>query len=113
MNGKQKLLNLLNKTSDTKNDSLKLIIKDNASNIINDYGAENIGKLKDLHKMNNVFSPYENGNKEGQIRIKKIYNDVARLIIMKDYIAEFIWYILTGILVINMTTNFILEQNCV
>jgi len=117
MNGKQKLLNLLNKTDDTKNDSLKLIIKDNASNIINDYGAENIGKLKDLHKMNNVFSPYENGNKQGQTneqtRIKKIYNDVARLIIMKDYIAEFIWYILTGILVINMTTNFILEQNCV
>ena len=67
--------------------------------------------------MNNVFSPYEGGNKQGQsneqTRIKKIYNDVARLIIMKDYIAEFIWYILTGILVINMTTNFILEQNCV
>ena len=57
-----------------------------------------------FHHMKNLITRQE---------INKIYNDVARLIIMKDYIAEFIWYILTGILVINMTTNFILEQNCV
>ena len=91
-----------------------MVIKDNASNIINDYGPENIGRLKNLHNVKKVFKQYPiegNGQVDKQIRAE--YNELAKLIIMKDYIAEFVWYILTGILVINMTTNFILEQNCI
>ena len=34
---------------------LQWIIKDNASNIINDYGPENIGKLTLLNNVNNTF----------------------------------------------------------
>ena len=106
MQGKSKLLSLIDKEKDSE--ALTTVIKDNASNIINDYGPENIGKLKILNKVNGVFKKYDSDKAS-----RSKYNDVARLIIMKDYIAEFVWYILTGILVINMTTNFILEQNCI
>ena len=105
MQGKTKLISLLKGGED----AVKIVIKDNISNIINDYGPENIGKLKKLAETDGKhWQSYGPGNKERQK-----YNDVARLIIMKDYIAEFVWYILTGILVINMTNNFILEQNCI
>lgn len=107
MQGKSKLLSLIDK--DKNSEALTTVIKDNASNIINDYGPENIGKLKILSKVQNIFKEYKQEDKASRSK----YNDVARLIIMKDYIAEFVWYILTGILVINMTTNFILEQNCI
>ena len=107
MQGKSKLLSLIDKEKES--DALTSVIKDNASNIINDYGPENIGKLKILSKVKKIFKEYKQDDKASRSK----YNDVARLIIMKDYIAEFVWYILTGILVINMTTNFILEQNCI
>ena len=107
MQGKSKLLSLIDNNS--KDAALTTVIKDNASNIINDYGPENIGKLKILSKVQKIFKEYKQEDKASRSK----YNDVARLIIMKDYIAEFVWYILTGILVINMTTNFILEQNCI
>ena len=106
MQGKSKLLSLIDNNS--KDAALTTVIKDNASNIINDYGPENIGKLKILNKVQKIFKEYDSDKAS-----RSKYNDVARLIIMKDYIAEFVWYILTGILVINMTTNFILEQNCI
>ena len=107
MQGKSKLLSLIDNNS--KDAALTTVIKDNASNIINDYGPENIGKLKILSNVQKIFKEYKQDDKASRSK----YNDVARLIIMKDYIAEFVWYILTGILVINMTTNFILEQNCI
>ena len=107
MQGKSKLLSLIDNNS--KDAALTTVIKDNASNIINDYGPENIGKLKILSNVQKIFKEYKQEDKASRSK----YNDVARLIIMKDYIAEFVWYILTGILVINMTTNFILEQNCI
>ena len=107
MQGKTKLLSLIDKSK--QSDALTMVIKDNASNIINDYGPENIGKLTLLNNVNNTFKKYDPNDKPTRSK----YNDVAKLIIMKDYIAEFVWYILTGILVINMTTNFILEQNCI
>lgn len=107
MQGKTKLLSLIDKSK--QSDALTMVIKDNASNIINDYGPENIGKLALLNNVNNTFKKYDPNDKPTRSK----YNDVAKLIIMKDYIAEFVWYILTGILVINMTTNFILEQNCI
>ena len=107
MQGKSKLLSLIDNNS--KDAALTTVIKDNASNIINDYGPENIGKLKILSNVQKIFKEYKQNDKASRSK----YNDVARLIIMKDYIAEFVWYILTGILVINMTTNFILEQNCI
>lgn len=106
MQGKSKLLSLIDEKK--KGQALTTVIKDNASNIINDYGPENIGKLKMLSQVEDIFKKYDSGAAS-----RSKYNDVARLIIMKDYIAEFVWYILTGILVINMTTNFILEQNCI
>ena len=113
MQGKQKLLNLLDKkTNETA--VLQMVIKDNASNIINDYGPENIGRLKNLNNVKNVFKKYPTDiSVQGDKQTRAKYNELAKLIIMKDYIAEFVWYILTGILVINMTTNFILEQNCI
>lgn len=104
MNGKSELLKLI--SASTNNEALAIVIKDNASNIINDYGPENIGKLKLLGEKGSAFKNYENSDAQ-------TYNKLAKLIIIKDYIAEFVWYILTGVLVINMTTNFILEQNCV
>ena len=106
MQGKSKLLSLIDEKK--KGQALTTVIKDNASNIINDYGPENIGKLKMLSQVEEIFKKYDSDKYS-----RSKYNDVARLIIMKDYIAEFVWYILTGILIINMTTNFILEQNCI
>lgn len=111
MQGKNKLLTLINPAE--KDAALITVIKDNAANIINDYGPENIGKLTILHKVNNTFDEYSTKASPSGKKIRSKYNEVAKLIIMKDYIAEFVWYILTGILVINMTTNFILEQNCI
>ena len=39
-------------------------------------------------------------------------NKKNRLIMIKEFISEFVWYLLTGFLVISITTNYILEQNC-
>ena len=117
MNGKGKLLSLLNnKNNDT---ALKEIIEDNFTNLFNDFGPENIGKLKRINQLKSqqsegkgVFLDY-NSSQGVTGKIKKKYNEVARLIIIKDYIAETIWYLLTGFLVINITNNYIMEQGCI
>ena len=117
MNGQGKLLSLLNnKNNDT---ALKEIIEDNFTNLFNDFGPENIGKLKRINQLKSqqsegkgVFLDY-NSSQGVTGKIKKKYNEVARLIIIKDYIAETIWYLLTGFLVINITNNYIMEQGCI
>ena len=77
-----------------------------------DLAAAGIGKLKELNKIKNVFIPYNTNNENDGLNKKK-YNKVARLIMIKDFISEFTWYLLTGFLVISITTNYILEQNCI
>ena len=117
MNGQGKLLSLLNnKNNDT---ALKEIIEDNFTNLFNDFGPENIGKLKRINQLKSqqsegkgVFLDY-NSSQGVTGKIKKKYNEVARLIIIKDYIAETVWYLLTGFLVINITNNYIMEQGCI
>lgn len=111
MGGKQKLLDLIKKDN---NDNKRLIelINNNTTVLINEYGSENIGKLKELNKIKNVFIPYNTNNENDGLNKKK-YNKVARLIMIKDFISEFTWYLLTGFLVISITTNYILEQNCI
>ena len=116
MNGQSKLIELMNpKNNDI---SLKEIITDNFTTIFNDFGPENIGKLKRINQLKSqqsegkgVFLDY-NTTQGGTGKIKKKYNELARLIIIKDYIAETIWYLLTGFLVINITNNYIMEQGC-
>ena len=114
MGGKQKLLDLIDKSSKT-NEKLIELISNNTSVLINEYGSENIGRLKDLDKMKGSGTPfisYSSGDDNSNELNKKKYNKVARLIMIKEFISEFVWYILTGFLVISITTNYILEQNC-
>ena len=75
------------------------VISNNTTVLINEYGSENIGKLKQLNKIrgnSSPFIPYD-GNGKNELNKKK-YNKVARLILIKDFIAEFVWYILNRIL---------------
>ena len=117
MDGQGKLLSLLNNKN---NDSaLKEIIEDNFTNLFNDFGPENIGKLKRINQLKSqqsegkgVFLDY-NSSQGTTGRIKKKYNEIARLILIKDYISETIWFLLTGFLVINITNNYIMEQGCI
>lgn len=114
MGGKQKLLDLIDKNI-RSNDRLAELINNNTSVLINEYGSENIGKLKQLKNIKSstsVFIPYNTNNENDGLNKKK-YNKVARLIMIKDFISEFTWYLLTGFLVISITTNYILEQNCI
>ena len=89
------------------------VISNNTTVLINEYGSENIGKLKQLNKIRGNSSPFIPYDGNGNDINKKKYNKVARLILIKDFISEFVWYILTGFLVISITTNYILEQNCI
>ena len=108
MQGRDKLLSLLNKDGKQKNKYLINIIEDNSTTLINDYGPENIGKLKNLHNIDNAFYNYS----ISKPNIKSTYNELAKLIIIKDYISEFVWFLLTGVLVISITNNHLMEQNC-
>ena len=121
MNGQAKLLQLLNPKNN--DDALKEIIQDNFTTIFNDFGPENIGKLKNLHQLKSQNTSSQGSNNQGLFldyntsqsstgKIKKKYNELARLILIKDYIAETVWYLLTGFLVINITNNYIMEQGC-
>jgi len=115
MGGKQKLLDLINK-GNKSNEELIEIISNNTSVLINEYGSENIGKLKQLSKIKSSgspFIPYTSNDGFTNELNKKKYNKVARLIMIKEFISEFMWYLLTGFLVISITTNYIFEQNCI
>ena len=106
MQGKEKLIDLLDKNPARANKTLSRLVEDNISTLINDYGPENLGRLKSLNSIESVFYKYDTDAH------KKKYNEIAKLIMIKDYISEAIWYILSGILVINITNNYILEQTC-
>ena len=112
MGGKQKLIDLID-TNNKSDNTLIEVISNNTTVLINEYGSENIGKLKQLNKIRGNSSPFIPYDGNGNDINKKKYNKVARLILIKDFISEFVWYILTGFLVISITTNYILEQNCI
>lgn len=60
--------------------------------------------------MNELFkSKYKVKGSDDQLRIKK---KLKGLIILKDMVAEWLWYVLTGILTASVSTNYILSQNC-
>ena len=118
LGGKSKIKQLLASKDEKKGDDFnrtQSIIKDNIANVINDFAPDNIGALHELSEINKLFKPYSTTGQtdEQNKRTKKIYNEFAKLVIAKDYISEFIWFILTGIIIINISTNYILEQNCI
>ena len=110
MGGRKKLLDLIKRGQEAENQSLIETIQNNTTTLINEYGIENIGKLKRLSKIK-AKSPFISYD-ENEIKKKK-YNKIARLILIKDFISEGLWYLLTGFLVISITTNYIMEQNCI
>ena len=108
MGGKAKLLSIL---GDDNNDdenavSFKRILRNEEHLLINDFGAENIDKFPEL------VESHRNRFKKAEGDALKTYNDLSRLIIIKDYISEFLWFYLTGLFVVTLTNTYINQIVC-
>jgi len=80
----------------------------NKALIVNEITPDNFESF--FSSMNELFkSEYQVKGSDKQITIK---NKLKGLIILKDMVAEWLWYVLTGILTASVSTNYILSQNC-
>ena len=108
MGGKAKLLSILG--DDSKDDdntvSFKRILRNEEHLLINDFGAENIDKFPEL------VESHSKRFKKAEGDALKTYNDLSRLIIIKDYISEFLWFYLTGLFVVTLTNTYINQIVC-
>ena len=101
-----KILNI--KDNDDENSAIKLVLENNFSNLINDYTPNNIDEFRKI------------GSDIGSAKLKtktyasatEDYNSIAKLILLKDYISEGLWFILVGLFVINVTNSYVNEQAC-
>ena len=111
MLGGQHLINDILNITETNDDNLaiKLVLENNFSNLINDYTPNNITEFKKIGEQIGVAKlktkPYASEMKK--------YNNIAKLILLKDYIAEGIWFILMGLFVINVSNGYVSESACV
>lgn len=108
MGGKSKLISIL---GDDKGDanavSFKKILRNEEHLLINDFGSENIDKFPELvERHKGRFKATTDGENQ------KIYNELSRLIIIKDYISEFLWFYLTGLFVVTLTNTYINQIVC-
>tara|TARA_Y100000768_G_scaffold387688_1_gene379809 strand:- start:283 stop:1050 length:768 start_codon:yes stop_codon:yes gene_type:complete len=101
-----KILNI--KDNDDENSAIKIVLENNFGNLINDYTPNNIEEFRKI------------GSDIGSAKLKTLsysaaandYNNIANLILLKDFIAEGIWFILMGLFVINITNSYVTEEAC-
>ena len=102
LGGQRKFNKILILNTDT---NIKNILESNFTNLINDYTPNNINELEHLA-----------GNKrlgtETMADAHELYTEIAKLILLKDYISESIWFILMGLFVINISNNYISVNAC-
>lgn len=102
-----KILNISGTKDD--NDAIKMVLQNNFTNLINDYTPANFEEFRKI------------GTEIGSAKLKTVpysekeddYNNIAKLILLKDFIAEGIWFILMGLFIINVTNNYIDQNVCV
>lgn len=101
MNIKTTFNNIL--VSDSNNKLLKMVYRD-PSLMINEITPENF----------DIFLSKMNGAKYSILSqdYKKYVPDLYNLVVIKDKIAEFLWYILTGFLVISNSHSYIMSIKC-
>ena len=107
MGGKSKLISILENDNNADSISFKKILRNEEHLLINDFGAENVDKFPELVESHKSRFK-ESTNPENS----KIYNDLSRLIIIKDYISEFLWFYLTGLFVVTLTNTYINQIVC-
>ena len=109
MGGKSKLISILETDSKeaTNSVSFKRILRNEEHLLINDFGLENLDKFPELVEVHK--SRFKESSSPENI---KIYNDLSRLIVIKDYISEFLWFYLTGLFVVTLTNTYINQIVC-
>jgi len=101
MGGLQKFRSLIADGDD------KALLNNNIGTLINEFNPGNLHLIKNGLPIKLGLKSYNSGGGTA-----KTYIQIAKLVYIKDYIAETIWYILCGLIVINLTNNYIMEQNC-
>ena len=93
--------------SGSTNKLLKMVVRD-PSIMINEITPDNFYLF--LNKMDG--SKHSILNKEGQNHYKNHVPQLFNLVVVKDRIAEWIWYVLTGALVISNSHSYIMGIKC-
>ncbi len=101
MSIKEVFINILK--PDSNNKLLKLVYRD-PSMMINEMTPENFQLF--LSKMGGENSILKPGLKDND------FDDLYDLVVMKDRIAEYLWYMLTGALVIQNSHSYIMSIKC-
>jgi len=89
--------------TDSNNKLLKMVYRD-PSMMINEMTPENFGLF--ISKMGSPPNSILSTN------YKKFVPDLYNLVVIKDKIAEFLWYIFTGYLVIQNSNSYIMSIKC-
>ncbi len=89
--------------TDSNNKLLKMVYRD-PSMMINEMTPENFGLF--ISKMGSPPNSILSTN------YKKFLPDLYNLVVIKDKIAEFLWYIFTGYLVIQNSNSYIMSIKC-
>ena len=109
--GGQHTINKILNISGTKDDNhaIKMVLQNNFTNLINDYTPDNVEEFRkigtEIGSSKLKTKPYSSAEDD--------YNNIAKLIMLKDFIAEGIWFILMGLFIINVTNNYIDQNACV
>jgi len=92
-----------------EDEAIRLVLENNFGNLINDYTPNNIAEFRHIGSVIGASKlktkPYLPG--------ESVYNNIAKLIMLKDFIAEGIWFMLMGIFVVNITDNYISVEACI
>tara|TARA_B100000795_G_scaffold261015_1_gene237413 strand:- start:3323 stop:4087 length:765 start_codon:yes stop_codon:yes gene_type:complete len=121
MMGIKTSFNTLLKT-DIDNDLMKKIIQDK-SLIVNEITPSNfdlfVAKMSDNNLLTKSYETLQGfaNNPDGLDPVKEqpyldAYKGLFSAVVMKDMVAEGMWYLLTGALVITMITNMVAELEC-
>lgn len=115
INGKNKYGNVDNNIIDTSGIVLATALQQiygNESILINEIPRvgnneeERLDSFKDFYETMKKLKIFKD-NSDDEIKVQ-----LYKLLIIKDYIAEYVWYILTGILVSSITYNYIVNVGC-
>jgi len=89
--------------TDSNNKLLKMVYRD-PSMMINEMTPENFGLF--ISKMGTPPNSILSAN------YKKFVPELYNLVVIKDKIAEFVWYMFTGYLVIQNSNSYIMSIKC-
>lgn len=92
-----------NESLDTPNQKMLSDIITNRSLLINQFNTSNFKELMENFIKEGIFK-----DSEGNINKDKFY----QLVVLKEVVAEIIWYLLAGILITSVCYNSIVNINC-